>query len=95
MQLPFLLPGSGCAEVGEWGRQPVTGPASTTPGSNRPARRGNKTRGEVRMSEGSVGATIPEFLLGHPLKSLVREVVDQDRKSNTICDLAVNFQEEV
>lgn len=47
------------------------------------------------MSEGSVGATIPEFLLGHPLKSLVREVVDQDRKSNTICDLAVNFQEEV
>lgn len=53
MQLPILLPGSGCAEVAEWGREPVTGTASTP-------QRGNRgQQGEGAKQEGK-----PECLRG-------------------------------
>ena len=48
------------------------------------------------MPEGSFEATIPQSnLLWHALEVLIRRVVNQDRKNNEICDMAVSFQEEV
>lgn len=57
--------------------------------------RAQNKRGSQNVRRVSWSHNSTEFLLGHPLKSMVRGVVGQERKSNTIHDMAVNFQEEV